>query len=57
MDVISQALGHKSGLRVTNFYVKRSNTLVDQANRRMIDALNEGLAKRKFTNRESADGL
>jgi len=46
MDVISQALGHRSGLRVTNFYVKRSNALVDDANRRMIDMLKEGLARR-----------
>ena len=44
MDTISQALGHKNGLRVTNFYVKRSNTKVDEANRALIDRLNESLA-------------
>ena len=47
MDVISQALGHKSGLRVTNLYVKRDNARVDEANRRMIDMLNKALAERK----------
>lgn len=46
MDVISQALGHKSGLRVTNLYVKRDNARVDEANRRMIDRLNKALAKK-----------
>ena len=44
MDTISQGLGHKNGLRVTNFYVKRSNEKVDVANRRMIDRLNQSLA-------------
>ena len=44
MDTISQALGHKNGLRVTNLYVKRSNTKVDEVNRRMIDWLNQSLA-------------
>lgn len=43
MDTISQALGHKNGLRVTNFYVKRSNSKVDEANRRMIDMLNQAV--------------
>lgn len=47
MDVISQALGHKSGLRVTNFYVKRGEEKVDKANRQLIDMLNE--AVRNFT--------
>ena len=37
MDTISQALGHKSGLRVTNFYVKRDGTKADKANRALID--------------------
>ena len=45
MDTISQALGHKSGLKVTNFYVKRSNDKVDQANRAMIDRLKRDLAE------------
>lgn len=44
MDTISQALGHKNGLRVTNLYVKRSNEKVDVANRMMIDRLNQSLA-------------
>ena len=44
IDVISQALGHKNGLRVTNLYVKRSNTKVDELNRRMIDWLNQAVA-------------
>lgn len=44
IDTISQALGHKNGLRVTNLYVKRSNAKVDEANRRMIDWLNRSLA-------------
>ena len=43
IDTISQALGHKNGLRVTNFYVKRSNEKVDVANRMMIDRLKEAL--------------
>lgn len=37
MDTISQALGHKSGLRVTNFYVKRDTDRVDKANRQLLD--------------------
>lgn len=37
MDTISQALGHKSGLKVTNFYVKRDSTRADRANRALID--------------------
>ena len=44
IDTISQALGHKNGLRVTNLYVKRSNTKVDEANRKMIDWLNQSVA-------------
>ena len=43
IDTISQALGHKNGLRVTNFYVKRSNEKVDVANRMMIDRLKKSL--------------
>lgn len=37
MDTISQGLGHKSGLRVTNLYVKRNAERVDRANRQLID--------------------
>ena len=47
MDVISQALGHKSGLKVTNFYVKRDNAKADAVNRALIDRLNEALAGRR----------
>ena len=47
MDVISQAFGHKSGLRVTNFYVKRSNALVDKANRELIDRLKKDLEEKR----------
>ena len=39
MDVISQGLGHQSGLRVTNFYVSRGYEKADQANRKLIDQL------------------
>ncbi len=46
MDVISQALGHKSGLKITNFYVKRNNEKVDRANRLMIDTLKEAIEER-----------
>jgi integrase len=45
MDVVSQALGHKSGLRVTNFYVKRDAALADKANRDLIDRLHKDLAE------------
>lgn len=45
MDTIAQALGHKSGLKVTNFYVKRSNEKVDQVNRALIDRLKKDLAE------------
>ena len=47
MDVIAQAYGHKSGPRITNFYVKRSNEKVDEANRALIDRLNRDLAERR----------
>ena len=43
MDVISQALGHKSGLKVTNFYVRRDNAKVDRANRALIDRVKADL--------------
>lgn len=44
MDVISQALGHKSGLKVTNFYVKRGEEKVDKANRALIDKVKADLS-------------
>ena len=47
IDVIAQAYGHKSGPRVTNFYVKRSNEKVDLVNRALIDRLKSDLAERK----------
>jgi integrase len=46
MDVVSQGLGHKSGLRVTNFYVKRDGTKVDEANRKLIDRVKADIAAR-----------
>jgi len=45
IDTISQGLGHKNGLRVTNFYVKRNNERVDRANRDIIDMLNRSLSE------------
>lgn len=36
-DVISQALGHSSGLAVTEIYIERDDAKVDAANRRVID--------------------
>lgn len=36
-DVISQALGHSSGLDVTEVYLDRDRRKVDEANRRVID--------------------
>lgn len=45
MDVISQALGHKSGQRVTNFYVKRDTDKVDKANRQLIDRITADMDK------------
>lgn len=36
-DVISQALGHSSGLQVTEIYIDRDTRLVDEANRKVID--------------------
>lgn len=47
IDVIAQAYGHKSGPVITNFYVKRNNEKVDEANRALIDRLNRDLAERK----------
>lgn len=46
MDIISQGLGHKSGLRVTNFYVKRGEDKVDKANRELIDLLKRAVEER-----------
>ena len=45
MDTISQALGHKNGLRVTNFYVKRDSKRVDKANRDLIDRVKADMQK------------
>ena len=45
IDIISQAFGHKNGLRVTNFYIKRNNERVDEANRKLIDRLKADLAE------------
>lgn len=39
-DVISQALGHSMGPQVTEIYIERDPKLVDEANRKVIDALN-----------------
>ena len=50
IDTISQAMAHKNGLRVTNFYVKRSNEKVDKANRAMIDKLKADLEEYKREN-------
>ena len=45
MDIISQSMGHKSGLKVTNFYVKRDTAKVDIANRQLIDRLTADMAE------------
>lgn len=42
IEVISHALGHKIGSDVTAIYVKFNRMKVDDANRRVIDFLNEG---------------
>ena len=55
MDTISQALGHKNGLRVTNFYVKRDNSRVDKANRDLIDRLKADM-QAQIARLESEDG-
>lgn len=44
-DTISQALGHKNGLRVTNFYIKRDTERVDKANRDLIDRVRQDMEK------------
>lgn len=38
-SVIAQALGHSNGFVTTRIYIKRDNTLVDRANRQVIDAM------------------
>ena len=45
MDTISQAMGHKSGLKVTNFYVKRDTSRVDKANRELIDRVTKDMTE------------
>ena len=50
MDIISQALGHKNGLKVTNFYVKRDVAKVDKANRDMIDRITKDMEDWKKKN-------
>lgn len=39
MDTISLALGHSFGLSVTSVYVRRDQSKVDEANRRVLDLL------------------
>ena len=41
LDVISQALGHSSGNRTTLIYVKYDQNKVDEANRTVIDFVNQ----------------
>ena len=36
-DIISQALGHSSGVAVTNIYIEPDQRKVDEANRRVLD--------------------
>ena len=43
MDTISQGLGHKNGLRVTNIYVKRDTARLDKANRELIDRVKQDM--------------
>jgi len=45
IDTISQAMGHKNGLKVTNLYVKRDPALVDKANRSLIDRVTQDMAE------------
>lgn len=37
IDIIADCLGHKSGHRVTQIYIKKDQKKVDEANRRVID--------------------
>jgi len=47
MDIIAQGYGHKSGMRVTNIYVRRCEEKVDEANRRLIDYFKKAVEKAK----------
>ena len=47
LDVISQALGHSSGNRTTLIYVKFNQQAVDDANRKVIDFVFNGCARRE----------
>ncbi len=38
-SIIAQSLGHSSGFVTTSIYIKRDNTLVDKANRQVIDSV------------------
>lgn len=40
-DTIALALGHSSGHRVTSIYIRRNQKKVDDANRAVIDYLNQ----------------
>ena len=42
LDTISQALGHSAGNRTTLIYVKFDQSLVDEANRKVIDFVSRG---------------
>ncbi len=37
IDVIADCLGHKSGHKITNVYIKKDQSKIDEANRRVID--------------------
>ena len=38
-SIIAQSLGHSSGFVTTSIYIERDNTLVDKANRQVIDSV------------------
>lgn len=40
-DIISQALGHSNGVAVTDIYIEYDGEKVDEANRKVIDYINE----------------
>lgn len=40
-DIISQALGHSNGVSVTDIYIEYDRDKVDEANRKVIDYINE----------------
>lgn len=42
IDTISRALGHSIGSDVTNIYIDFDNRKIDQANRKVLDAIKEG---------------